>query len=50
MLPGPGAYDPTLKAVKDALRSVNISSSLKPKDFKLKNNEIPGPGAYEIGM
>lgn len=37
-------------AVKDALRSVNISSSLRPKDFKLKDNELPGPGTYEIGM
>jgi hypothetical protein len=35
--------------VKDALRSVNLSSSLRPKDFQVKSNDMPGPGAYEVG-
>lgn len=48
MIPGPGAYDPTLLAVKDALRSVNMSSSSRPIDFQVKGNDMPGPGAYDV--
>lgn len=32
VMPGPGAYDPTLLAVKDALKSVKMSPSSRPKD------------------
>jgi hypothetical protein len=31
--PGPGTYDPTLIAVRDAIRSLNMSSSQRPRDF-----------------
>ena len=47
--PGPGAYDPTLEAVKQAVRGLNISSSIKPVDdgsSKTAKDWIPGPGAY----
>ncbi len=47
--PGPGAYDPTLEAVRQAVRGMNISSSIKPVDdsySKTARDWIPGPGAY----
>ena len=50
--PGPGAYDPTLDAVKNAIRGLNIGSSTKPiyEDYsKTARNWIPGPGSYFNG-
>jgi hypothetical protein len=47
--PGPGAYDPTLEAVKHAVRGIDLRSSLKPinDDYsKTTRNWIPGPGTY----
>ena len=47
--PGPGAYDPTLEAVRQAVRGLNISSSIKPVDdgfSKTTRDWVPGPGAY----
>ena len=47
--PGPGYYDPTLEAVRQAVRGLNISSSIKPVDdgsSKTARDWVPGPGAY----
>lgn len=32
-LPGPGAYDPTLEAIRTAIRNIKLSSSARPIDF-----------------
>jgi Sperm-tail PG-rich repeat len=47
--PGPGAYDPTLDAVKQAVRGINIASSIKPVNdiySRTARDLIPGPGTY----
>ena len=48
-VPGPGSYDPTLQAVKDAVRSINLESSLRPNSFSRigrNSSQFPGPGEY----
>lgn len=46
-VPGPGAYDPSLQIVKDAIRTFNIDSSQRPRPSQqMPLQQSPGPGEY----
>lgn len=45
VFPGPGAYDPSHELVSFQVPAVGIK---KEKKLKPLNNNVPGPGNYEI--